>query len=146
MSVWYRDGLRFRCTQCSHCCTGPQGYVWLSPEDQRRIASHLGLEVEAFLKRYVRLVGRLLCLVDKPSGDCVFLGEDKRCSIHAVKPRQCLTFPFWPRLTETPAAWEEVRETCPGVGNGPLHSAEEIGKALDRDTPREELWELLSKP
>ncbi len=146
MSAWYRDGLRFRCTQCSHCCTGPQGHVWLSPEDQQRVAGHLGLEVAAFLKRYVRLVGRLLCLVDKPNGDCIFLSEDKRCSIHAVKPRQCLTFPFWPRLTETPAAFEEVAQACPGVGKGPLFSAEEIGKALDRDTPRDELWKLLSKP
>ena len=109
MSRWYAQGLRFRCTQCSHCCTGPQGHVWLSPEDQRRVASHLGLAVEVFLKRYARLVGRLLCLVDKPNGDCIFLTEDKRCSIHAVKPRQCLAFPFWPRLTETPASWEEVK-------------------------------------
>jgi hypothetical protein len=145
MSRWYEGGLRFRCTQCSHCCTGPQGYVWLSPEDQGRIASHLGLPVAAFLKRYVRLVGRLLCLVDKPNGDCVFLGEDKRCAIHPVKPRQCLTFPFWPRLTESPASWEEVEATCPGAGEGPLYSAAEIDKALDRDTPREELWKLLSK-
>lgn len=146
MSGWYRDGLRFGCTQCSHCCTGPQGYVWLSPEDQRSIASHLGLAVEAFLKRYVRLVGWLLCLVDKPNGDCIFLTEDKRCAIHAVKPRQCLTFPFWPRLTETPASWEEVQATCPGVGQGPIHTAGEIDAVLDRDTPRAELWKLLSKP
>lgn len=145
MSRWYEKGLRFRCTQCSHCCTGQEGYVWLSPKDRESIAGHLGLAVEAFLKRYVRLVGRLLCLVDKPNGDCVFLTEDKRCSIHAVKPRQCLTFPFWPRLVETEASFREVAETCPGAGKGPLYSAAEIDAALDRDTPRDELWKLLSK-
>lgn len=142
---WYENGLRFRCTQCSRCCTGPQGYVWLSPSDQESIARHLGLAVGVFLKRYVRLVGKLLCLVDKPNGDCIFLTEDKRCAIHPVKPRQCLTFPFWPRLVESPAAWQEVGESCPGAGTGPLYTKEEIDRALDRDTPREELWDLLSK-
>lgn len=146
MSGWYADGLRFGCTRCGHCCTGPQGYVWLSPHDQESIASHLGLPPAAFLKRYVRLVGRLLCLVDKPNGDCIFLAEDKRCSIHAVKPRQCLTFPFWPRLLETRESFEEVAQTCPGVGQGPLHRAEEIDAIMDRDTPREELWKHLPKP
>jgi len=145
MSRWYEKGLRFRCTQCSHCCTGPQGYVWLSPKDQASIAAHLGLALDRFLKRYVRLVGKLLCLVDKPNGDCIFLTEDKRCAIHAVKPRQCLTFPFWPRIVETRASWEEIEEACPGAGNGPLYTADEIDKALDRDTSKEELWKLLSK-
>lgn len=143
MSRWYEGGLRFRCTQCSHCCTGQEGYVWLSPDDQARIARHLGLSPEAFLKRYARLVGRLLALVDRPNGDCIFL-EDQRCLIHAVKPRQCLTFPFWPRHMETRASFEEVR--CPGIGQGPTYTAKEIDRALDRDTPRDELWNLLSKP
>jgi Fe-S-cluster containining protein len=146
MSRWHAGGLRFRCTKCAHCCTGPQGYVWVSPNDQEAIAAHLGLSRERFLKRYVRLVGRLLCLVDKPNGDCVFLAEDKRCRIHAVKPRQCLTFPFWPRLTETEAAWNDVKEACPGVGQGPVYTAEEIDAIEDRDTPREVLWKLLAKP
>jgi Fe-S-cluster containining protein len=146
MSAWYRAGLRFRCTQCAHCCTGPQGYVWLSPKDQESIASHLGLALEVFRKRYVRLVGQLFCLVDKPGGDCIFLTEDKRCAIHAAKPRQCLTFPFWPRLVESPGSWAEVEEACPGVGTGPLYHPKEIERALDRDTPKEELWKLLSKP
>lgn len=145
MSRWYEAGLRFRCTQCSRCCTGPQGYVWLSPKDQASIAAHLGLALDAFLKRYVRLVGRLLCLVDKPNGDCIFLTEDKRCAIHGVKPRQCLTFPFWPRIVETAASWDEVKETCPGAGQGPLYTADEIDRALDRDVPKEALWKLLSK-
>ena len=25
---WYRDGLRFQCTQCGNCCTGDPGVVW----------------------------------------------------------------------------------------------------------------------
>jgi Fe-S-cluster containining protein len=142
---WYAKGLRFRCTQCSRCCTGQEGYVWLSPKDQEPIARHLGLEREAFLKRYVRLVGRLLCLVDKPNGDCIFLTEDKRCAIHPVKPRQCLAFPFWPRLVETEGSWAEVAETCPGAGTGPLYTKEEIDRVLDRDTAKEQLWKLMSK-
>jgi len=145
MSRWYADGLRFRCTQCARCCTGPQGYVWLSPRDQEAIAKYLGLSTEAFLRRYARLVGRLLSLVDRPNGDCIFLTEDKRCAIQPVKPRQCLTFPFWPRLLETRGSWQEVAESCPGVNSGPLYEPEEIDALQDRETPREVLWKLTSR-
>ncbi|MFM7740581.1 MAG: YkgJ family cysteine cluster protein, partial [Planctomycetota bacterium] len=26
---WYKDGLRFQCSQCGDCCTGGAGYVWV---------------------------------------------------------------------------------------------------------------------
>jgi Fe-S-cluster containining protein len=119
--------------------------VWLSPRDQEAIAGFLGLAPGTFLKRYVRLVGRLLALVDKPNGDCIFLTEDKRCAIHPVKPRQCLAFPFWPRLLESPESFAEVQATCPGVGQGARFTRQEIDALMDRDTPREELWKLLDK-
>ena len=89
------DGLRFGCTMCGSCCTGASGYVYVSPRDETGIAVHLDLTPAAFRKRYLRLVGQLLCLVDKPNGDCIFLTDERLCSIQAVKPRGCVTFPFW---------------------------------------------------
>jgi len=146
MSRWFADGLRFSCTQCGNCCTGPQGYVWLSPKDQEAIAGHLGLDLARFRKRYTRLVGRLLSLVDQPNGDCIFLTPDRRCSIQSVKPRQCLTFPFWPRITATRQSWREMAESCPGMGNGALYKAEEVEAILDRETPRELICRLTNRP
>jgi Fe-S-cluster containining protein len=143
MSQWFADGLAFRCTQCGTCCTGSQGYVWVSPRDQAAIAAHLGLDLDGFRRRYTRAFGHLLSLVDKPNGDCVFLAEDRRCAIQPVKPRQCLTFPFWPRLTASRVDWEETARRCPGIGGGRRYRASEILAIQDRETPREVLCRIL---
>ena len=34
---WYQAGLRFGCTQCGNCCSGPPGYVWVNREEIRAI-------------------------------------------------------------------------------------------------------------
>jgi len=57
-----------------------------------------------FIDRHTRLApNRIqLALLDKADGSCAFL-EDDRCSIYAVRPEQCRSFPF---------AWS-VQEGCP---------------------------------
>jgi len=145
MSEWYADGLRFECTRCGNCCTGPQGHVWMSPRDQESVAHFLGLSHDRFGKRYLRLVGNLMSLVDKPNGDCIFLTEGKRCSIQPVKPRQCLTFPFWPRVTASKQSWEEMAQSCPGMGQGGLYKPEEVEAIQSRETPRGLVCTLTNK-
>jgi Fe-S-cluster containining protein len=144
MSGWYADGLRFRCTRCGNCCTGSPGYVWIGPRDEKAIAAHLDVSVRKFRKTYTRLVGHLTALVDKPGGECVFLTEEKRCAIHEVKPRQCLSYPFWGRIMVSREDWEEATANCPGVGQGPLFGSEALEVILDRDTPRETVWRMMS--
>jgi len=139
------NGFRFRCTLCGNCCTGPQGYVWISPRDERDLAGHLALPRAEFRRRYLRWVHGRLCLVDQPNGDCVFLTAGRRCSVQARKPRQCLTYPFWRRITETPRAWEDESQCCPGIGTGPAYAPEEIDVIQDPHTPREILCRMLSK-
>ena len=51
---WYADGLRFQCTGCGNCCTGPPGTVWFTEEEGRAIAASLGLDEATFLRRFVR--------------------------------------------------------------------------------------------
>ena len=41
----YADGLRFECTQCGNCCTGPPGRVWFSEEEGEAMAENLGVDV-----------------------------------------------------------------------------------------------------
>lgn len=126
---WYRGGLRFACTQCGNCCSGPPGAVWFTPEEGRAIAEFLGLEEDAFLARYGRRVGGRRSLVERREGDrydCVFLlreGERAGCAIYDVRPRQCRTWPFWRENLESESAWLEAkrRTPCPGMGSGPLH-------------------------
>ena len=76
--VWYKDGLRFKCTSCGACCTGAPGYVWLEKKDIERLAKRLNLPQDAFLKRYTRQVGSRISLIEDPlSYDCVFLKDKK---------------------------------------------------------------------
>ena len=146
MDSWYQEGLRFSCTMCGNCCTGQPGYIWVSHEEEEAIAGHLSLPLEKFRKRYTRLVGTMLSLLEKPNRDCIFLTDDRRCSIHAVKPRQCLTYPFWGRNVETKEKWEKTAGTCPGIGSGRLYAADEVDAITDPNTPRELLWKLMSEP
>lgn len=147
MSAWYAEGLHFECTQCGHCCTGAPGYVWLRPEEEQAIAKFLELTPKEFRKRYTRLVGKLISLVEKPGtgGDCVFLTAEGLCAIQPVKPRQCLVYPFWERILATRRAWKEAAKHCPGIGRGPLYPEDEVDALADRDTTRDLLWNLMRK-
>ena len=145
MSNWYADGLRFECTLCGNCCTGTPGYVWLSPAEQKEIAAALDLPVRTFLKKHTRLVHGMVSLLETPGGDCTLLTEDKRCSIQAVKPRQCLAFPFWPRLLASKVEWEKASFCCPGIGSGPRYLPQEIDAIAERGTPREVVHRIFRR-
>ena len=57
---WYKDGLRFACTQCGKCCTGSPGYVWITEEEVVKMAAFLKISVPEFMRTYTREVnGRL---------------------------------------------------------------------------------------
>ncbi len=127
---WYDEGLRFRCTRCGNCCTGPPGVVWVEPEEIAAIAEFRGEKVEETRGLYTRPVGRNRSLREKPNGDCVFYDRAQGCTIYAVRPRQCQTWPFWGSNVATPAAWERTRQACPGAGQGELISVEEIARRL----------------
>jgi Fe-S-cluster containining protein len=126
---WYQDGLAFECTRCGACCTGAPGYVWVNAEEIARLAEHRGETVDDFSRRYVRRVGARYSLIEKPGGDCVFWDRSAGCTVYPARPVQCQTWPFWPENLESPADWERVRGGCPGAGNGPLFTVEQIRAA-----------------
>ncbi|MBW3543530.1 MAG: YkgJ family cysteine cluster protein [Planctomycetes bacterium] len=124
---WYKDGLRFTCTQCGDCCTGEPGVVWIDDEEVARIAELTGKPVAEVRLFHTRLVGDRVTLIELPNGDCTFLdGKTRRCSIYQARPRQCRSWPFWPSNLKTPQAWQEVERVCPGAGQGAFVSLEEI--------------------
>ena len=43
MAEWYADGLRFSCTQCGNCCTGPPGAVWFNEDEGKAMADKVGV-------------------------------------------------------------------------------------------------------
>jgi Fe-S-cluster containining protein len=129
---FYEKGLRFACQGDGKCCEsrGQYGYVYLSFNDRRRLASHLGLTLTQFMTRYVRKEDGLYQL-QYTGKDCPFYHEN-RCSVYEARPWQCRTWPFWPENMHA-AVWEhEVCSWCPGAGRGRLYTAREIEEILTK--------------
>lgn len=129
-SPWYADGLRFTCTQCGKCCTGDPGFVWVTDDELAAIAQFLREPLDEVRERFSRRARGRRTLREKTNGDCVFYDAQRGCTIYAVRPPQCRTWPFWASNLETPADWERTERHCPGSGNGELIPLEEITRRL----------------
>jgi len=132
-SPWYKDGLRFQCTECGKCCTGQPGYVWVSEEEMQKIADHLQISLKDFKCRYTRLKGGRYALLELPKRDhdCIFL-KDNKCSIYPVRPKQCRTFPWWKDNLKSPEAWKRAAVECEGINEeAPLIAFGEIQDTLN---------------
>ncbi|MFO0837530.1 MAG: YkgJ family cysteine cluster protein [Phycisphaerae bacterium] len=136
-SPWYAAGLQFSCTQCGNCCSGPPGYVWLSPSDIAPLAALVGLSPDEFRARHVRQVGDRVSLYEKSDGDCEWLirGPDgkTRCGVYEARPVQCRTWPFWDSNLRTPRDWKGAARVCPGINTGTRHPLPVIHAALRRN-------------
>ncbi len=140
-----RDGLwfvesppRFVCTECGECCRRP-GFVSLTRDEANAAARHElgeGADYRALLGEAWTERGEFLEIdVPGPSGDaCYFLDERGRCRIHAVKPAQCRSYPFWPELLESPVTWRAEGSACEGIGQGEPWSPEAILARLEADS------------
>lgn len=118
---------RFACQPgCTNCCD-QSGFVYLSEEDIRRAAKFTRMTRRAFEARYVYRTRHTRRFRKPPDRQCPFL-EQGRCAIHPAKPTQCRTFPFWPELVESRAAWKRTAKYCPGIGKGPVI---QIGEAME---------------
>jgi len=151
--VWYKQGLNFTCTCCGNCCTGGPGYVWISEEEIRLLAKHLGLTPEETVEEHCRKIDGKFSLKESRSVsgkyDCVFLKEIKPprtsrkgdaivqakrvCGIYEVRPLQCRTWPFWPENLESKAAWEGETRKCPGMNTGKHYSVSQIHALRDTE-------------
>jgi uncharacterized protein len=126
---WYKDGLRFECTQCGDCCSGAPGFVWIDEQETAAIAQALDMEIEEFQTRFARKVGERYSLIEYPDGDCIFLHPDsRRCLVYEARPIQCRTWPFWDSNIASPEDWQSTCDKCPGAGTGKLYSIAEISQ------------------
>jgi Fe-S-cluster containining protein len=138
---WYADGLRFACTQCGNCCTGPPGAVWFSEEEGRAMAERLGLDDAEFRNRYARRIRGRWSLIERETEqgyDCIFLDRESVpgkavCAIYEARPTQCRTWPFWPENLDTPHSWRSIKLStpCPGMDQGRLVPIEKIRMLRD---------------
>lgn len=68
----------------------------VSDAEIARIAASLGMSEAAFIESETEVAPdrKGLVLKSRSDGSCVYLADDNRCEIHAVKPDKCRTFPF----------------------------------------------------
>ena len=117
---WYKEGLRFKCTECGKCCTGSSGYVWVNDEEIVAMAEFLNISISDFKKKYLRSRDNGYALVEKKNlsqeFDCVFL-KDKKCMLYNVRPTQCRTFPWWQENLNSQESWKAAAEECEGIND-----------------------------
>lgn len=130
----HERGLRFACTMCGNCCTGPPGYVLVSDDEIRALAQRLGMREQDFRDRYTHRTSRGISLHERETEfgfDCVFLDRISVpgravCGVYEDRPMQCRTWPFWPENLRSREAWRRAARTCPGINRGTLVPVEEI--------------------
>ncbi|MFK7820825.1 MAG: YkgJ family cysteine cluster protein [Planctomycetaceae bacterium] len=132
--TWYKDGLKFSCTQCGDCCTGDPGVVWVYDEDIKAIAEYLDKPVGEIRLMNTRQVGNRLSLTEFQNGDCIYFDPKTRgCQIYPVRPTQCRTWPFWRSNLESREAWDEACKGCPGAGTGQSFTQLEIDERAAKE-------------
>ncbi len=105
------------CETCAgNCCIGESGYIWVDKQRAENIAGFLGIKVEEFYKNYLKKVNYRFSLkeIEYNGGyRCVFFNLEKRaCTIYPVRPKQCVSFPFWDYFKKN---IKELENECPGI-------------------------------
>jgi len=105
------------CETCpGHCCSGTSGNVWVTPQEIEQICLFLHMNFLDFATRYLRRVDNRFSFQERVVTDafeCIFFdGTDKKCSIYALRPSGCRTYPFWDYFKNHP---EQVARECPGI-------------------------------
>lgn len=127
-------GLRFSCTMCGNCCSGPPGYVSFTVEEAEAMAARIGVTFERFMDEYTHdtPAGRSLREVAGAHGlDCVFLDRTTMpgkaiCGVYEDRPSQCRTWPFWEGNLGSESDWKRAGKTCPGLNKGTQYTPLQI--------------------
>jgi uncharacterized protein len=124
--------LRFTCTRCGKCCSKKGDYhVYLTSREAERIRRNLKLSYNWFRRRYLRhLKDGGLVLAQGEAGGCIFLDSMGRCRVYRARPAQCSTYPFWPEIVNSKAAWHREALHCEGINRGNVVCVSRIRKAV----------------
>ena len=107
-SLGIKTACIFHCTGCGKCCTWP-GVVWLTEEDIIDLSAHFSLSPKAFVENYTKKIGDRYILLQESETDnaCIFLKNEKECSVYKSRPKQCRTFPWWKPNLQSETAWKK---------------------------------------
>ena len=91
----------YDCSKCpAYCCSYKE--IELKERDVRRLAKHLHLDRQTFLRRFTKKGERLPILRhhrDRIFGSvCIFLDrQTRRCTVYEARPNVCRVYPDRPR-------------------------------------------------
>lgn len=110
VAVWKQTD----CLSCANCCkTMSPTYT---KQDLIRISAHVGMTVDAFKEKYL-YKDRIGDWLNKKQ-PCQFLNlDDNKCSIYAVRPRDCSGFPHHTRrrMIDYIHVFKQNIEYCPAT-------------------------------
>tara|TARA_B100001996_G_scaffold84442_1_gene62282 strand:- start:956 stop:1321 length:366 start_codon:yes stop_codon:yes gene_type:complete len=91
--------------------------VFLGRDDAARLAEHHGMEVDDWIEKdCTRSQNGRYVLKSRPDdGICIYLNEDKTCSVYKSKPDQCSAFPWWNENMASNRSWHKTVQICPGL-------------------------------
>jgi uncharacterized protein len=105
--------------------------VFLKEAEAERIRAVLQLSRAWFRRRYLRrLDSGELTVALRADGRCSFLDPEGRCRVYRARPTQCRTYPFWPELLRSKAAWHAEAARCEGIDRGAAIPLARIRAAL----------------
>lgn len=90
----------YDCAKCpAYCCSYEQ--IDITRRDAKRLAQHLGMDVETFLARHTRVDEGLVILKHKRDSVygsiCQFLdSKTRRCTVYEARPHTCRDYPERP--------------------------------------------------
>lgn len=95
-----KSKVKLGCNICDKCCIN-RGDIKLTPINVIQISRYMNISIEEFLDKYTdRLLDQQPEIVLKPIGErntCILNDQNTNmCTIHDVKPMQCVTFPLIP--------------------------------------------------
>ncbi len=102
------------CLSCANCCKTMS--PTFNKQDIIRISAHVGMTVEQFKKKYLRIDNEGDWINRKQP--CQFLNlKDNKCSIYAVRPKDCAGFPHHTRkrMVDYMHVFKQNIEYCPAT-------------------------------
>jgi len=128
--IFYHHGLRFQCQPACAACCKISGKVRVTESEISRMAKLLGMSETAFKKTYVNETETPWILKERADGACAMLDEQDRCRVHAERPGQCRSYPFWPEILANEFTWILEKQICPGLDVGEHYPRRRIEKIL----------------
>jgi uncharacterized protein len=103
------------CTTCANCCKTLQ--IVVDDNDILQLSKSILIKPSQFVKLYVETDGDGTKLLK--SQPCVFLGQDKKCTVYENRPKACRDFPYLhrPRFRNRSITMVSNLGICPIVFN-----------------------------